>query len=679
MKPWLQTVRIGERTLTIETGELARQANGAVLLRCGSAAMLATVVAEAEAKDVDFLPLTVLYQVRMAAAGRIPGSYFRREGRSTEEEILISRVVDRTLRPLFADEYHYDTQIMVTLLSHDPYVDESSMAILAAAAAMEVSDLPFGGPVGGLRVGHEAGRWSFLNGRLARARCDLDFVISAREAGIVMAEGSAKEIPEELALEAFSRVQDVLGAWFQAMRELRAAGKERRALEATAVPAAEQKELEDGWRASGRAVLETALEVPEKKARGKARKSALSALLKGIEEAQRDRAKQVLEELEVSLVRERVIAGKRLDGRGPRDIRPISGKVSWLGTPHGSALFTRGETQAMVTCTLGADRDAQLIEGPDGSSQQRFLLHYNFPPFSVGEVRPLRGPGRREIGHGFLAWNAILGLLPSNESFPYTIRVDSIISESNGSSSMATVCGGCLALMDAGVPLLRPVAGIAMGLVTSGADMEVISDILGDEDHLGDMDFKVAGTELGITAIQLDNKLGSLPDGVMSRGFAQAREGRMHILAEMAKILVGPRAEMSNRVPRAYNKQISVNRVRSLIGSGGKNIRRVESDSGCQVSVDNDGMVKIFAPDEASLQKAMAIVEDLTGLPKVGEIYTARVTSIKAFGCFVRVFEDIEGLVSAEQLGSKNVQNGETLRVKVTGADDKGRLNLLLA
>lgn len=684
---WSKTITIGHQSLQFEIGEIARQANASVLVRCGKAVLLTTVCASDKPSSFDFLPLTVNYGIRHAAAGRIPGSFKRREGRGNDAEILTARIIDRSIRPLFPKDYRYDTQIVATLLSYDPEVDADGLALCSTAMALAVSDLPFDGPLAGYRLGFQDDEWIFGPGRLQRQELDLDIVISAKREGLVMTEGRAQEVPESCVLEAFQQSKIAFEALFEAIDEAQKhCGQSKRSATIVAPTQTESEvSLPDGYPETVKTRLEALLKDPvaceSKASRKQAFKDVEEALFADFaeDEAQLEAAKSVYESQKKALIRAQTLDAKRLDGRPPECVRDISGKVSWLPSPHGSSLFCRGETQAMVTCTLGSDRDAQMIDHADGLERQRFLLHYNFPPYCVGEARPMRGPGRREIGHGFLAWNALSPVLPGHEEFPYTVRLDSIITESNGSSSMATVCGGCLALMDAGVPIRAPVAGIAMGLMKEGDRFVVLSDILGDEDHLGDMDFKVAGTTRGVTAIQLDNKIGSLPDEVMSQAFEQAKAGRLHILDRMASVLESPREAMREDIPRARSWQIPMNRMRDLIGPGGKNIRGVEAESECTVSVDDDGIVRVFAPSDAALTKAVEMIEDLTGLPKVGQQMMVQVVDIKPFGAVVRLFEGIEGTIRAEELGQRRLQMGARVAIKVLGADSRGHVQVTLA
>ncbi len=668
----VETVELNGRVVTLETGEVARQASGSVLLRDGETVLLAVVTAADRPTPLDYMPLTTEYRQKLAAAGRIPGGYERREGKANELEVLVSRLVDRSVRPFFADAWRYDTQLLLHPLSYDPASDLPILAILAAAAALNVSSVPWRVPLAAVRVGrHEGELVAFPSAEQRAAGGDgaLDMVVSCSDAGIVMVEGGADELPEATILEAFALAQQAARPLQEALIRLReAAGAPARPVPEEA----RDEALEARVAAALEAPLRSALEVVEKQARAAAVSAAIGEALASLEladDAARKAAGAAAQALEKRLIREGVLAGRRLGGRAPHEVRAITGRVGWLPRAHGSSLFTRGETQAIVTATLGTDRDAQRLETIDGMVEHRFLLHYNFPPFSVGEVRPIRGPGRREIGHGHLARRALLATLPSREAWAYTVRLESTITESNGSSSMATVCGGTLALLDAGVPLRRPVAGIAMGLVQEGEQVVVLSDILGDEDHVGDMDFKVAGTSEGVTAIQLDNKLGALPFEVMERALAQARAGRLKILDVMAGVLAAPRPEPSRYAPRMATVRIQPNRIGSLIGPGGATIKGIRQDTGCELDVSDDGRVAIYGPSGEALAQAVARVEDLTGLPEVGREYAGRVVATKEFGAFVRLFEGVEGLLEGSTLPP-----GSPVRVRVTGVNDRGKL-----
>lgn len=672
-----ETIELAGRPVTFETGAIARQATGAVLVSQGDTVLMACVAAEQKPTRLDYMPLTTEYRHRHSAAGRIPGSYERRETRPSEPETLWSRLVDRSIRPLFPDAWNFDTQVVITPLSYDPGTDIPVLAISAAAAALMISSIPWEGPVVGVRVARVDGRLVAFPAPDELARGDLDLVVSCNRDGIVMVEGGCQEVGEQVVVEALALARSSAVALFDALERLRAAaGKEKRAV----APAAPDAELSRQVREAAEALLRDALRVPEKLARAQARREAkaraLEALGLGPEAGdavagRRAEAADLLEDLERTLMRLEALDGRRADGRGPKDIRGITCRAGWLKRTHGSSLFTRGETQAVVTCTLGTDQDAQSIETLDGQVTHRFLLHYNFPPYCVGEVRPLRGPGRREIGHGYLARRALAAVLPPVEVSPYTIRLESLITESNGSSSMASVCGGALALMDAGIPIKAPVAGIAMGLVKEGERFVVLSDILGDEDHIGDMDFKVAGTAGGITAIQLDNKLGSLPDEVMGQALEQAREGRLHILGEMGKALEAPRPDLAPHAPRVASVRIEKNRIRDLIGSGGRTIRALQEVTGVKIDISDDGLVKVFGKTSDQLARARERIDDLTGVPELGRTYQGRVVACKPFGSFVRLFEGIEGLVQGVELSE-----GSVVAVRVSGVTAQGKIAL---
>lgn len=684
-----QSVQAGTRTIEFETGKIARQAHGAVVLREGNTVILSTVVYDpASQREVDFLPLTVDYREFMSAAGRIPGGFLRREGRTTDREVIASRLCDRSIRPLFPKGYRRETQVISTVLSYDPASDTPVLAMIAAAAALHISEIPWAGPAASIRVGRVDGALVALPSQAELERSDLDLVVSLSREGIVMIEGGAKQIPDADVLAALDFATQQAAPLLDAMDKLReAAGKEKATLPEAPEPPAFLAEVET----RGREALAGALAHTDKLGRQQAVRAAIAevttevtASLEGEEEG--DPSKQArarLEALEGEMLREQVLNdGKRVDGRAPDEIRPISIEVDWLPSTHGSALFTRGETQAMVSLTLGAQKDRMLVESLEGVSHQRFLLHYNFPPYSVGEARPLRGPGRREVGHGALARRALEAVLPGEDTFPYTLRLISEITESNGSSSMATVCGGSLALMDGGVPLEAPVAGVAMGLIKGEDQYVVLSDILGDEDHLGDMDFKVAGTESGITALQMDNKIGSLPPEVMARAFEQARQGRLHILGEMAKVLAGPREEVKEHAPVISTVSISPHRVRDLIGPGGKVIQEIQRTHGVRVEVDDSGTVRIYAPGRQGLHDARDAVLEVAGTLEMGTVYEGVVTGVKDFGAFVRI-RGQDGLVHISEWAEGRVERmndvtkeGDVVRVKVLDPDRAGKLSL---
>jgi polyribonucleotide nucleotidyltransferase len=672
------TARFAGTEVTFETGRIARQAHGAVLARCGDNVVLATVTAAAAPKPgQDFFPLTVEYREKFSAAGRIPGSYGRREGRISDHEVLVSRLIDRTVRSLFPEEFKNEVQIQAQVFSAEPSSDLESLAILAACAALHVSAVPAKGPAGGLRIQRVHDQWLAFAGKSQREAADLEFSVGVGPDGLVMLEGEAKEVSEADAIAAIATATEWLRRCHKAFDELRAAAGQPKwpVPPAPALPALPDATL---------AALRAALQTPQKAERRAGIAAAEADWLAAVPPEAQPACKQAYGLAVWSETRELALAqGKRLDGRATTQIRPIWSEVGLLPRAHGSALFTRGETQAIVSCTLGSPDDALRIDGigSDGETD-RFLLHYNFPPYSVGEIRPLRGPGRREIGHGSLARRGLRCALPAASAFPYTIRVESEITESNGSSSMATVCGGTMAMLHAGVPLLRPVAGIAMGLISDGSRHAVLSDILGDEDHLGDMDFKVVGTAVGITAIQLDNKLGGLPDTVLAQAFEQARAGRAHILAEMAKTIAAP-AEPSRFVPQALSIAIMPDAIGALIGARGANLQAITEASGARISVSDHGEVLIYATDQTSAARARTLVQRSAGVLKVGRCYRGTVTGVKDFGAFVKINAVNEGLVPVEELDKNPVRHagdvareGDEMIVVVLGADDRGRLRL---
>jgi len=672
------TVKIAGTEIVFETGRIARQAHGAVLARCGDNVVLATVTAAAAPKPgQDFFPLTVEYREKFAAAGRIPGAFGRREGRISDHEVLVSRLIDRTIRSLFPEEYKNEVQVQVQVFSAEPTSDLESLAILAACAALHVSPVPAKGPAGGLRIHRVNGQWSCFRGNVASDDVDLEFSVGVGPDGLVMLEGEATEVGEDVALAAIAEATEWIGRCQKAFDELRKLAGQPKA----AIPAAPTlPELP----ADTRAALRAALAIPKKAERRAAVAAAEAGWVASLAAEAQPAAKAAFGNAVWSETRELALAeGRRLDGRSTTEIRPIWSEVGLLPRAHGSALFTRGETQALVTCTLGSPEDALRIDGIAAfGDTDRFILHYNFPPYSVGEIRALRGPGRREIGHGSLARRGLRPVLPAGSDYPYTIRIESEITESNGSSSMATVCGGTMAMLHAGVPLARPVAGIAMGLISDGTRHAVLSDILGDEDHLGDMDFKVVGTERGITAIQLDNKLGGLPKDVLAQAFAQARTGRLHILAAMQKTIAAP-ATPSRFVPQARRLAIMPDAIGALVGARGANIKGITEATGARVSVDDNGEVLIYATDQNSAQRAAVMVQRSAGVLKVGRCYRGTVTGVKDFGAFVRINAVNEGLVPVEELDKAPVRHagdvakeGDEMIVAVIGADDRGRLRL---
>lgn len=669
-QPTRVELTLGGRTVTLETGRIARQASGAVVARHADSVVLATVVAaEAPRPGADFFPLTVEYREKFAAAGRIPGSFQRREGRISDDEVLISRLIDRSLRSLFPDTWKADVQIQVQVLSADPAFDVDSLALLAACAAVHVSPLPADGPAAGIRVVRRRGAWIVMPTVTERAEAELDFAVSAGPNGLVMVEGEADEADEETCVAALVEAQRWLARARDAIATLQPAAP-RPKLAPPAAPELPQLGAEL------RAQLEQALAIAGKAERRGAVRTLRDALLAAAEETARPALGDAFGALESQVVRDAILEGRRLDGRSPQQVRPIWGEVGWLPRTHGSAVFTRGETQALVTCTLGTAEDAQTVDRALGTRQDRFLLHYNFPPYSVNEIRPLRGPGRREIGHGNLARRGLARLLPPADEFPYTIRVESEISESNGSSSMATVCGGTMALLDAGVPLRTPVAGIAMGLVTDGTRTAVLSDILGDEDHLGDMDFKVVGTANGVTALQLDNKVGGLTDATLSAALEQAREGRLHILAAMRSVIAAPRAERSRHAPSVERIEILPDAIGALVGTRGATIKAIQAESHSRITIDDHGVVLVYSNSAEHAARARRLVLRTAGMLRTGGCYRGVVTTVKDFGAFVKVNAMNEGLVPREEFAGAPPGEGDEILVQVLGVDDRGRLRL---
>jgi polyribonucleotide nucleotidyltransferase len=678
----------GGRKLLLETGKIARQADGAVVATYGESKVLATVVAAKETREgVDFLPLTVDYQEKFYAAGRIPGGYFKREGRPTEKETLVSRLIDRPVRPLFADGWRCETQVIVTTLSHDLENDPDILAMIAASAALTLSGAPFMGPIGAARVGFINNEY-VLNPQLDEmSESHLDLVVAGTQDAVLMVESEAKELTEEVMLGAVMfghrHFQPVIDAIIKLAEK---AAKEPRELHTVDNSTVEKEMLglvEQDLRA--------AYAVPQKTERHRAVDAAKAKVIahycpEGMENLPypKQQIAGVFKELEAKIVRRNILdSGRRIDGRDVRTVRPIVCEVGVLPRAHGSALFTRGETQALVVTTLGTGEDEQWIDALQGTYKETFLLHYNFPPFSVGETGRMGGPRRREIGHGKLAWRAIHPVLPPHHEFPYTLRVVSEITESNGSSSMATVCGTSLALMDAGVPLKRPTAGIAMGLILEDQRFAVLSDILGDEDHLGDMDFKVAGTERGITSLQMDIKIAGITEEIMQVALTQARDGRMHILGEMGKALGQHRAQLGEHAPRIEVFNIPVDKIREVIGSGGKVIREIVEKTGAKVDISDDGTVKVASASGDAMKAAINWIKSIASEPEVGHIYEGTVVKVMDFGAFVNFFGAKDGLVHISQLASRRVQKvtdvvkeGDKVKVKLLGFDERGKVRL---
>ncbi|HWV40158.1 polyribonucleotide nucleotidyltransferase [Pseudorhodoplanes sp.] len=677
----------GGRKLTLETGKIARQADGAVVATYGESTVLATVVAAKSPREgVDFLPLTVDYQEKFYAAGRIPGGYFKREGRPTEKETLVSRLIDRPIRPLFADGWRNETQVIVTTLSHDMENDPDVLAMVAASAALTLSGVPFMGPIGAARVGFINGEY-VLNPVLDEMpESALDLVVAGTSDAVLMVESEAKELTEEVMLGAVMfghrHFQPVIQAIIQLAEK---AAKEPREL--NVVDNSElEKEMLDLFEKDLRAAYSISKKQDRYAAVAAVKEKMVAHYFPEGAEPKYDklRVAGVFKELEAKIVRWNILdTSKRIDGRDLKTVRPIVCEVGVLPRTHGSALFTRGETQALVVTTLGTGEDEQWIDALQGTYKEHFLLHYNFPPFSVGETGRLGGTKRREIGHGKLAWRAIHPVLPLHHDFPYTIRVVSEITESNGSSSMATVCGTSLALMDAGVPLKRPTAGIAMGLILEGEKFAVLSDILGDEDHLGDMDFKVAGTEQGITSLQMDIKIAGITEQIMKIALGQAKEGRIHILGEMAKALTAARAELGEHAPRIETLKIPVDKIREVIGTGGKVIREIVEKTGAKINVEDDGTVKVASANGEQIRAAIKWIKSIASDPEVGQIYDGTVVKVMDFGAFVNFFGAKDGLVHISQLAQGRVQKtsdvvkeGDKVKVKLLGLDDRGKVRL---
>ncbi|MDP9120414.1 MAG: polyribonucleotide nucleotidyltransferase, partial [Acidobacteriota bacterium] len=679
-------IAIGGSTLIIETGHLAKQANGSCVVRSGDTVVLATACMDTRGGiERDFLPLTVDYREYTAAAGRIPGGFFKREGRPTEKEIITSRLIDRPLRPLFPDAYTSETQIIAFCLSADGENDPDILAINGASIALVLSEIPFYHPVGAVRVGMIDGEIILNPTNSQRDVSDLDLVVVGTEEAVAMVEAGANQISEAMVLECIFRAHQEIQRIIKAQHELyREGGKQK---PAWAPPAAYPDELYHQVHTDLHDTLKAALFRKQKEERKQSSAAVTKPYLEkipGDDVVRRGQVKKILTRLEEEILREVVLDERtRLDNRRLDEIRPIAVEVGLLPRTHGSALFTRGETQALVTATLGTHRDAQVIEEYEGESVQKFLLHYNFPPFSVGEVKFLRGPGRREIGHGVLARRALLPVLPHEDDFPYTLRVVSDILESNGSSSMATVCGASLALFDAGVPLLSPVAGVAMGLIKSENSFAVLSDIAGQEDHYGDMDFKVAGTRDGITALQMDIKITGVTREIMQQALEQARVGRLHILDIMEESIAKPRIEISRFAPRLYTLVIPKDKIRDVIGPGGKTIRSIIEETGCNIEIEDDGKVVIASPDEPAAQRAIRMIERLTEVPEIGKIYTGQVRRVESYGAFVELMPGTDGLVHISELApyrvrdvSDLVKEGDEMTVKVINIDEGGKVRL---
>ncbi|MCH8081280.1 MAG: polyribonucleotide nucleotidyltransferase [Proteobacteria bacterium] len=677
----------GGRPLSIETGKIARQAGGAVVVTYGETIVLATVVADKNPKpDLDFFPLTVNYMEKTYAAGKIPGGYFKREGRPTEKETLTSRLIDRPVRPLFPDNFRNETQVVCTVLSHDLENDPDVVAMIGASAALTLSGLPFFGPIGGARVGYKDGEYILNPTPAELAEGDLNLVVAGTSEAVLMVESQAKELSEEVMLGAVmyghAEMQPVIDMIISLAEEC--------ARDPWELPA--EKNLSDLEKKIAK-LADKDMRAAYKETVKQTRTAALSEIrakvketFAGDESVDDKDISAILKKIAKDIVRGNILkTSKRIDGRKLDQVRQIVSEVGILGRAHGTALFTRGETQALVVATLGTAEDEQFVDALEGTYRENFMLHYNFPPYSVGETGRIGFTGRREIGHGKLAWRALKAVLPDSEDFPYTIRVVSEITESNGSSSMATVCGASLALMDAGVPITRPVSGIAMGLIMEGGKYAILSDILGDEDHLGDMDFKVAGTEKGITSLQMDIKVAGITEEIMEKALSQAKDGRTHILGEMNKALKTARAEMSVHAPRIETIQIARDKIREVIGTGGKIIREIVETTGAKVNIDDDGVIKIASSDLEAIEAAKKWIMSIVAEPEVGEVYDGKVVKIADFGAFVNFFGSKDGLVHISEMSSERVEKvtdvlkeGDKVKVRVLEVDDRGKVRLTM-
>jgi polyribonucleotide nucleotidyltransferase len=683
-----ESILINGKPLTLETGRLAKQAHGSILITYGESVVLVTAVSGEERPGLDFFPLTCEYFEKTFAAGKIPGGFFKREGRQRDEEILTSRLIDRPCRPLFPEGFKKDTQIIATVLSSDKENPTDVLALCGASAALHISDIPWDGPLAGVRVSRVEGQFIAFPTFAQQEKSDLDMVVACSKDAIVMVEGGAAEASEKEVIDALYFAHKAAQPVIELIEALRGAvGKTKREFVAPKLDAAIAKKIA---KLCDKGILEASL-IKEKAKRYAAYKTVKDEMVAklhsdlGEKFAENEKLiKNEFDERKYHVVREYVMAkNKRIDGRNPADIRAIMTEAGLLPRVHGSALFQRGETQAIVTATLGTSADEQKIDGLNGEKWKRFLLHYNFPPFSTGETKPMRGPGRREVGHGALAERALARMIPGKESFPYTVRVVSETLESNGSSSMAAVCGGTMALMDAGVPVKSPVAGIAMGLISDGKRFAILSDILGDEDHLGDMDFKVCGTEKGITAIQMDIKIAGLSRDILTRALDQAKEGRIHILGKMMETLSTPRTELSKHAPRITTVKVKPDQIRLIIGPGGKTIKGIVDQTGVAIDVEDDGTVNIASSDSDAVKRALDIIKGLTAEPEVGAIYKGTVTRITDFGAFVEVLPGTDGLLHVSEMAHTRVERvsdilkeGETIEVKVLEVGRDGKIRL---
>jgi polyribonucleotide nucleotidyltransferase len=677
---------IGGKRLILETGVMAKQAGGAVVARYGDTVVLSTAVSsKVERENVDFLPLTVDYQEKAYSAGKIPGGFFKREGRQTEKEILTSRLIDRPLRPLFPDGYYFDTQVIASVLSLGDESASDLMGMIASSSAVSISDIPFNGPVGAVRVGYIDGKFCINPSFKEIVASSLNLVVAGTADAIMMVEGGASELSEDQMLEALETAHREIKKIVALQLELVAkVGKTKRSVKVVEI----DKELEKQVAALAIDRLKTSIIIPDKMERQKTLDVLLDEIKQKLKkEDDPTRGRQIAAvffNIEKDEVRKIILEkNTRADGRKPDEIRPITSLVGLLPRTHGSALFTRGETQALVVTTLGTSEDEQRIDSLEGEYFKTFMLHYNFPPFSVGETKPLRGPGRREVGHGALAERALKAMVPSKLEFPYTIRIVSDILESNGSSSMATVCGGTLSLMDAGVPIKAPVAGIAMGLIKEGDKVIVLSDILGLEDHLGDMDFKVTGTSKGITALQMDMKIEGITIDVMRTALQQAKQGRLHILGKMLEALAAPRKNLNPYAPRIITMQINPDKIKDVIGSGGKVIRSIVEQTGAKIDIEDSGIINIASSDEAAANKAKEIIKGIVQDAEVGKLYMGKVRKIMDFGAFVEIFPGTDGLLHISQISEHRLEKvtdelkeGDEVLVKVLEIDRQGKIRL---
>ncbi len=686
MIPYKRTFEYGQREITLETGEVARQATSAVIVSMGDTVVLVTVVVGKEPSGTDFFPLTVDYQERSYAAGKIPAGFFRREGRATEKETLTSRLIDRPIRPLFADDFNHEVQIIATVMSLDPEIDPDVPAMIGASAALTIAGLPFSGPIGAARIGYDSRTGEYLlnpSNKLLH-HSDLDLVVAGTENAVLMVESEARQLSEEVMLGAVMFGHEQLQTVIMAIREM---------AQAVPIPTLnwqspiENQALTQKLQEVADTRLRNAYKIQDKLQRRdilEQHRKDIVAELCANDNWHEEQVLSYVEKLEKSIVRGNILVGDpRIDGRDNVTVRPIKIRAGFLPRTHGSALFTRGETQAAVIITLGTDRDAQLIDELGGERREEFMLHYNFPPYCVGEIGRVGTPKRREIGHGRLARRALEAVMPSQQQFPYAIRLVSEITESNGSSSMATVCGGSIALMDAGVPIRAPVAGIAMGLIKEGDRFAVLSDIMGDEDHLGDMDFKVAGTKRGVTALQMDIKIDGITRDIMEKALSQARDGRMHILRIMENTIERPRSEMSRHAPRIMTFRIRPEKIRDVIGKGGATIRTITEETGTSVDISDDGLVKIASVDFMAGQEARRRIEQITTDVEVGMVYEGKVVKLMEFGAFVSILPGRDGLVHISQISEERVEKvsdklreGEIVQVKVLEIDKQGRIRL---